>query len=222
MDIYNVRLIGETSLIMHGDNIPWCEVRAAWQSDPKNKKISVKGDDRSPAWAWTGYTYVEDGKIVIPCDNLMTCLMEGGAKVDVGKRNRTFKKVMPACVMVNEIGWPLEPTIDYEALCKEIMEGGDVDFEHQQKVVEKYGFTLFVKRAKVGQSKWVRVRPRFDKWECSGTITVTDSDVVSEKTLKDILDICGREIGLCDWRPGSPQSPGPYGKFKVEMSKQKK
>ena len=80
--------------------------------------------------------------------------------------------------------------------------------------VAKLGFSLFVKRAAVGASKHVRVRPRFDTWSTTGIIT-TVLDGLDEAVLQELWDIVGPYIGLCDWRPGSKKSPGPFGRCKA-------
>ena len=90
------------------------------------------------------------------------------------------------------------------------------DFEEHAKIAEKLGFTLFVKRARVGTSKHVRVRPRFANWTASGTITVFD-DQLKTDVLKNILTHAGFYCGLCDWRPGSPSAPGQFGRFSAEL-----
>jgi hypothetical protein len=73
------------------------------------------------------------------------------------------------------------------------------------------GFELFVKRAKIGTSKHVRVRPRFEQWAATGTITVMDPQL-STDTLQTILTYSGARAGIGDWRPGSP-TPGQFGMF---------
>jgi hypothetical protein len=78
------------------------------------------------------------------------------------------------------------------------------------------GFSLFVKRARIGSSKHVRVRPRFDVWTASGTITVLD-DTLTPAVMQALLDVSGRLVGLGDWRPSSPAS-GRYGIFTAELS----
>lgn len=84
MQTYKVTIRGETPLLMHHDNLKWVETMKLWELDPANKPISVKGDDRSPAWRWIGNLYVENGAVVIPADNLMTVLREGGARTPTG------------------------------------------------------------------------------------------------------------------------------------------
>jgi hypothetical protein len=71
---------------------------------------------------------------------------------------------------------------------------------------------LFVKRARIGNAKHVRVRPRFDSWSVSGTLTVLDDSITTD-VLERILTHAGAYAGVGDWRPSSPKSPGPFGRF---------
>ena len=209
---YAVKLEGQTPLLLHHDNLQWADAMQKWGKDPANKKFSVAGDDRTPAWRWIGCLYVENGVLVIPSDNLMTVLREGGKRCPTGKRQGTFKSQTQSGIVVDQSAWPIEvngSTIPYKPV-KELIE--NTDFEQHEKTVNKLGFTLFVKRAPIGQAKHVRVRPRFDSWSIAGTVTVFD-EMITEDVLKNILSFAGTYAGLCDWRPSSPKSPGPYGKF---------
>jgi len=85
MQRYNIILTGATPLLMHQDNLGWEEYMKTWRLDPANKKLSVAGDDRTPAWKWIGYTYISNNQIVVPSDNLMTVLREGGKRCKLGK-----------------------------------------------------------------------------------------------------------------------------------------
>jgi hypothetical protein len=219
MQTYLVKLIGETPLLMHWDNLDWAEVMNKWARDPGHKKDSVAGDDRSPAFRWLGNLYHEAGRVVIPADNLMTVLREGGAKVPTGKRGATFKRQTQSGLMVNESAWPLTVDgagIDAKALIGKLRT--ETDFEVHQATCEAAGFALFVKRARIGQAKHVRVRPRFDRWDLSGSITVLDDSITGE-TLETILTYAGVQCGVGDWRPSSPKSPGPFGRFRAEVRK---
>lgn len=197
---YMVMLSGMRDLLMHKDNIQHGERVKKWSKDPANKDVSVAGDDRSPAWTWIGYLYAEYGKVVIDSDNLMTMLREGGAQVSTGKGKKTFKAQTQSGIIVNEI--------DYEPIKALLNEN---DFEKHLEITEELGITLFVKRAKIGMSKHIRVRPRFSNWQASGTITVTDP-MLTKDVLQDILTFAGARCGLCDWRPSS-KSPGQFGTF---------
>ena len=201
---------------MHHDNLSWCEVMKKWASDPGNRSGSVAGDDRSPAWRWIGNLYAEGGLIVMPSDNLMTVLREGGKRCPTGKGQSTFKAQTQSGIVVDQSSWPIlvaGKQIKYATLEKLI---NDADFAAHEKAVEALGFSLFVKRAKIGAAKHVRVRPRFDSWACQGTVTVFD-EMITTVTLQNILTFAGNYAGIGDWRPSSPKSPGSFGKFTVEL-----
>jgi hypothetical protein len=205
-----------TPLILHHDNLEWATKLDRWQKDPANKAVSVAGDDRTPAWRWIGCLYFdrpsEDRCIAIPSDNLMTVLREGGAKCPTGKRGATFKRQTQSGCVVNEIAWPIivnGAPIQWKTL-SDLM--SVEDFAVHEAACRDCGFELFVKRAKIQQSKHVRVRPRFDAWEASVTITVMDETITTD-VLQNIMEYAGTYSGLGDWRPSSPKSPGPYGRF---------
>lgn len=222
MATYQVELTGVTPLLMHWDNIEWAETLKRWRSNPNNKGKSVAGDDRSPAWTWLGSLYRDRGVVCMPADNLQTMLREGGAKVSTGKKQETFKRHTQSGLVVNEASWPLlvhGNTIDARALFEKLHE--EEDYQIHKQTVESLGFILHEKRAKIGTAKHIRVRPRFDNWSCSGTITVFDDALISADSLGMILEAAGNMCGLCDWRPSSPKSPGPNGKFTVKIKKQK-
>ncbi len=216
MQRYNVILTGETPLLMHQDNLQWEEYMKKWRLDPANKKLSVAGDDRTPAWKWIGYAYIASDKLVIPSDNLMTVLREGGKKVQTGKGMQTFKSQTQSGIVIDQPAWPMTINgneVPYAPI-KELINNPNLDEHHT--TVENLGFELFIKRAKIGAAKHVRVRPRFDTWKIQGTLTVLD-EIITTPILQSILDIAGNYCGLCDWRPSSPKSPGPFGKFTVEL-----
>jgi hypothetical protein len=213
---YAVRLVGETPLLMHKDNIAHAEQVKLWSKDPANKKTSVAGDDRTPPWTWTGYVYENGGLIVIDADNIMACLRDGGKKCPSPTGKGSMKAITQSGIMCNELGWPLLVNgemieTDWIAKLKE-----EEEFSKHEEAAREHGFCLFVKRARVGTSKHVRVRARFDKWEASGTLTVLDSQITTA-ALKNVLMYGGCYCGLGDWRPGSPQSPGQFGRFSAEV-----
>lgn len=216
---YAVSISGETPLLMHQDNIGWADFIKKWTKDPANKGISVAGDDRSPSFTWIGGLYVESGKIVIPSDNLMTVLREGGAKVPTGKRGKTFKAQTQSGIVVDQSSWPLlvDGNLISYAPIKELID--EPEFSRHEEVAVDLGFELFVKRAKIGQAKHIRVRPRFDIWECSGTVTVLD-DEITKSVLQSILTFAGVYCGLGDWRPSS-RTPGSFGRFTCDVNEVK-
>ena len=214
MKKYGVTMTGKSPLLMHGDDVDWRTQITAWRTDPLNKNKCVKGDDRSPAWSWLGYVYHEQGIIGLPSDNLMTCIRDGASKV-VLKGSKTFKAQSQSGLVVNEILWPIEingetvPWAPFEQIL------GEEDFGEHTALARRHGFSLYVKPAKIGASKHIRVRPRFDTWSARGTITVFDALITKEK-LFQILTMAGDYCGIGDWRAAS-RSPGHFGQFDVTV-----
>lgn len=211
MKRYAVTITGANDLLLHHDNLSFAERLKRWRNDPGNRELSVAGDDRSPAWTWIGCLYVEGGKLVIPSDNLMTVLREGAKRVPTGKRG-SFKSQSQSGILIDQSAWPL--CVDGKPLPWEPIRAVSdcTDYDKHKDVAEKLGFELFEKRAKIGNAKHVRVRPRFARWSCSGTVTILDESI-TETILKDIVTQAGRFAGIGDWRPSSPKSPGPFGTF---------
>ncbi|MCP4342929.1 MAG: hypothetical protein GY799_29610 [Desulfobulbaceae bacterium] len=210
---YKITLTGKTPLLMHHDNIDWADFMESWFKDPANKKKSKAGDDRTPAFKWIGYCYHDGNTVGVPQANIMRSIMDGGAMVPV-KGNKTFKAQTQSGMMSVDPFWTLI-TADGEAIKWADIEAlKDVTaFSEHKKVVRKLGFDLLVKRAKVGTSKHIRVRPIFQTgWKLTGTLAVWD-DQITETTLAQIFEYAGQYKGLCDWRPGSKTSPGSYGMY---------
>jgi hypothetical protein len=210
---YQVMIQGQSPLLMHNDNLLWGEVLKAWEMVPANKKSSTPGDDRSPAWRWLGNCYHDADVLAMPSDNLMTMFREGGKGIPTGKRGASFKAATQSGILVDRVSWPLlvrGKTIAWSDLLA-LRDVGD--FAVHEEKARAMGFELFAKRARLGQSKHVRVRPRFDDWATSGTVTILD-DRITQAILGDIVTYAGAFCGLGDWRPSNAlKSPGPFGRF---------
>lgn len=219
MKTFRVVLTGTMPLLMHADNIDWADQMDAWKNDPKNKKNSKAGDDRTPPWRWIGCLNTDGNTITIPSEYVMRCIMEGAAQVPTGRKQETFKSRSQSGLVCEEFHWPLLIGGQTVAI-KDIGKMREVELfsEHVAKVQE-FGFSLFVKRAKIGTSKHIRVRPRFDSWGTEGRIISTD-DQINKPILESILGVAGRFKGLGDWRPGS-KTPGPFGTFTAEVNETK-
>lgn len=215
MRSYEITITGKTPLLMHKDDLAWQEKVKAWEKDPKNNAKSVAGDDRTPAWRWIGSLYHDGSVIGLPSDAIMAALLGGGTMVKVpgGRGQKTFKSQTQSGMTTAEPYWPL------------LVRGGTIpmakveplltndDFLTQQQTAVKLGFDLDVRRAKVGTSKHVRVRPVFQAWQATGTLHVWD-DQITDDILNLIFYQAGRFHGLCEWRPSS-KKPGPFGTFEA-------
>lgn len=215
MKQYNIQLNGLTPLLMHQDNIAFSEKVQAWSKDPANKGNSVAGDDRTPAWTWIGYLYHDNKVVGMPGDNLMTMLREGGAKVPK-KGKETYKKATQSGIMLDQQQFVL--TIDDQEIAldpiKELI--GNDDFNAHLEAAEAMGFELLVKRAAIGRSKHIRVRPMFRTWTLHGSLTVLDEELsgLTHQMLQTVLTQAGALCGLGDWRPSSGSS-GVFGRFEA-------
>lgn len=220
MKTYLIELTGKTPLLMHHDNIEWADFMEEWKSDPANKKFSKAGDDRTPAWRWLGCVYHDGTKLAMPQANIMRSIMEGGAMVPIpgGKNGKTFKAQTQSGMMSVEPYWELtlaQGPVQWSAL--EQLRDLE-DFPSHLVQTRAMGFDLLVKRAKIGTSKHIRVRPRFPVgWKLIGTLAVWDEQI-TEDSLARILEYAGQYKGLGDWRPGG-KTPGPYGMFESAIIK---
>jgi hypothetical protein len=116
------------------------------------------------------------------------------------------------------------PTDEYFKL---LIKGKQVDFKPFTAMAEKdkpftdfliparkAGFELFMKRARVGAAKHVRVRPRISNWEVHGTLEIID-EALTETAIRAIFAQT-RKVGLGDWRAGCT-TPGRFGSFVSEL-----
>jgi hypothetical protein len=215
---YDVTLTGKMPLLMHADNIDWADQMGIWKDDPRNKKTSKAGDDRTPAFRWLGSLYHDGAVVAIPNDNLMRAFMEGGAMVPVpGARNqKTFKSQSQSGMLVDGSHWPLTINGTTIPVAPILDLKDEPNFQAHRKAVAAMGFELFLKRAKIGQSKHIRVRPMFEKWAVSGVVHVWDEQITAD-ALTQIVTFAGLYRGLGDWRPGG-KTPGPFGMFAAKVT----
>ena len=214
---YKITITGASPLLVHAINIGEQDAVKKWQKDPNNKKISVSGDDRSPAWTWLTYCYHNGKNLTMDVDNIMSMFRDAGTKCPAPTGRGSMKAMTQSGIIAEGLGWeiliggkkvPIEPL---NALRKEN------DFEVHQQVAASMGFELFLKRATVGANKHVRVRPKFNEWAIVGNIMVLDPQL-TEANLTMILKQGGFYVGLGDWGPGG-RTPGQFGRFSAEIKK---
>jgi hypothetical protein len=213
-------LTGEMPLIMHADDIDAADALMKWRKNPANKNVTVRGDDRSPAWTWQAYIYSDGEHVTMPSQNIMVALRQAGAQM-IMKKQKTFKELSQSGMVITNEYCDLfvgDKKISIDSFAWQSAAAGDDDdgFEAQVKKAAGVGIRLFTKRAKVGTSKHIRVRPRFDSWRVSGEINVVAPELTVD-IITQLFDLAGR-VGLCDWRPGC-KTPGPYGMFSAKVKK---
>lgn len=213
---YDFVIKGLTPLLLHQDDVELSDDLTAWRKNPDNANLSTPGDDRTPPWSWKASCYTDGEVLTIPADNLMVSLRQAGATMMIpGRRGKTYKEVTQSGILIENPHMPI--LVGGEVIGYEDVNSISGTFREHVTAVRDLGFDLFVKRAKVGQSKHVRVRPRFNEWSIKGRLQVT-ADELTMDLIKRLFEIAGTSKGLCDWRPASPKSPGPYGRFETAIS----
>ena len=207
-------LKGLTPLLMHADDVEANDLLKDWRKNSANKNQSTAGDDRTPPWTWQTYWYLDDkGNLAIPSGNLMAGLRVAGGKMTL-KGKTSFKALTQ-----NGLCLPSE-TLDFRnagnpVSAVDFVENRDEKFVEQKNRTKKAGFDLHIKRAAVGQSKHIRVRPMFRSWSVSGIIQVLSPEFDAEK-LQELFVHAGMG-GLGDWRPASKNAPGQFGIFEATV-----
>lgn len=208
-------LTGIRSLFMHADDVLAADALQRARKAPGKK--GTAGDDRDPSWSWKTYLYSDGQHLCMPSLALMTMLRKGGVEFKT-QGKKTLKAESQASVMFDAEYIPLlthkgklVATKDLDAI------DNDAPFDDHSAAAEKLGFVLDVRRAKVGTSKHVRVRPKFlPGWQLK-CAAIVDIDRISIAVFEQLLIYCGNYVGLGDWRPSAPQSPGQHGRFTVVM-----
>lgn len=146
-----------------------------------------KGTAREQAEAKL-YVGVDGKTLMIPSPNLFRCIIDAGTFFKVGKSKVTTIKnsLIPACLSIE----PLELPIIHK-------EPWDID----QRAV----------RNPATGGRFICYRPCFRDWRLEFELEL-DTDLISVKLLREIVDAAGRRIGLGDFRP---DRKGPFGKFVV-------
>lgn len=212
-DRYEFTLIGVSPLLVHGDNVLLADELKSWRGDPANKSVSVAGDDRSPSWTWHTYLYSDGKNICMISDAVMVSLRFAGSKMTM-KKQESFKSATQSGILIHQEHLPIIGAKGTVALA-DVAKTRDKPFEYHVTAAEKMGFTLDIRRAVVGTSKHVRVRPRFDEWKLNGTLEVTEQ-AITKTILDQLFDVAGARSGIGDWRPSAKKS-GTYGRFRAEL-----
>ena len=218
---YSFTLRGISPLLIHADDVESQDYLKEWRGSEEGRK-APNGDDRFPAWAWQTYLYLSSkGEVAMPQGNIMVAV-RGGATQIVLKKQKTFKELAVRAIVIDQEHCELRSLVggkEQGITVEQLSAIKGLTFAEQKAKAQTMGFKLDVRRAAVGSSKHVRVRPRFDSWLVRGTLRTTDS-AITEEILAKIFALAGTQ-GLGDWRPSAPKRPGPYGMFTAEIKRLK-
>jgi hypothetical protein len=161
---------------------------AAMSATSGNRMVAI-GDKGTPKEQAAAKLYVgHDGKPCIPQPNLFRCLIDSGTFFKAGKSKVTTQKssLIPACVEIDGIELALD---------------------------SKEGWTVDTRAVRIPSTggRILCHRPSFNDWRIKFTMSV-DTDLITVKMVRELLDAGGKRIGLGDFRPACK---GPFGKFVV-------
>lgn len=185
---YRIGIEGRTPILMHSTR---GMVTHPFEDEQK-EILRKRGSNRTAVDearlrfidCWLSVWIDEAQRPTIPMAALRSCIETAARKLKEGPKVRECFSVLSSRFSYDEDQY-----------------GSDLD-----DVANKAQFTTDVK---VGQSRTLRTRARFDAWSCEFVVEV-DATEIDQSNLEHWLDIAGRRIGLGDWRP---HKGGIYGRF---------
>ena len=166
----------------------------AAMSATEGTRIASVGSKGTPLEQAEKKLYVgTNGKLMIPQPNLFRCLIDGGKFFKNGKSKVTTMKtsLIPACVEIEGIEIPL-------------------------KYKEPWSVDTRAVRIPSTGGRILCHRPIFNDWRLDFVMKV-DTEIISVKLVREIIDSSGKRVGLGDFRP---DCKGPFGKFVVTSWKE--
>ncbi len=183
MKHFNVTVEGTTPLLCNRFT------DAAQLAATSGSRSSACGDKGTPREQAEQRLYVDhDGNPIIPQPNLFRCIIDAGKFFKNGRTKVTTQKssLIPAFVELEGLEFPIEHREPWTVDTRPV------------RIPSTGGRILYH-------------RPYFNDWRLSFVLRA-DTDMLSAKLLREIVDAAGRRIGLGDFRP---DCKGPFGKFVV-------
>lgn len=162
---------------------------AAAAKASSSSSSAIVGDKGSPLEQAEPKLYTdEEGKAGIPQPNLFRCILDAGKYFKAGKSKITTQKssLIPACLSIDELFIPIQ---------------------------HKEPWTVDTRPVRIPSTggRILCHRPCFNDWSMTFTCEI-DTDIISAKLFRELVDAAGKRIGLGDFRP---DCKGPFGKFVV-------
>jgi hypothetical protein len=183
-----VSLTGTSPYIQHNGTLadPLSPAAKAMKEISSKRKKTDADLEELARREFFGSLYVEDlsGKkrVVIPAHQLIAVIIEGAKKNKMGKQFQGGMRVMDSAPLA----------------LKEV--GDSID-----ALWPAFKFTVGVR---VGQSRVMRTRPKFDDWGATFTVEYND-ELLNKSSLMEALAKAGEEVGVGEWRPR-------FGRFTVK------
>jgi len=147
------------------------------------------------------YIGMDGDSLVIPQPNIFSCIVEGGKFFKNGKSKVTTLKtsLIPSCVFFPDVEYLLEYNGTVGTWTAATMDPGCWSVDSRP-----------IRNPSTG-GRILRHRPIIHDWRFSFAVDL-DTDEMSARLFRQIVDAAGSKIGLGDFRPACK---GSYGRWKV-------
>ena len=162
----------------------------------KVRDISLQDDAATKLYRSESGTEGQPGKMGVPMQNIMACLVLAGRLVKSGKKALSTAKDTTIFGFLDFV----------EEFCvfKNCDAKGDIPWKpFPVKGTMHQG---------ASETAVCINRPRIPSWELAFTVKFDDTRKVDEKTLLELVEAAGNQVGLGDWRPAKR---GRFGRFTV-------
>jgi hypothetical protein len=172
------KLVGVAPIMFHNE-------RLANPTDPLTRELKKLTAQRSKSddlyeqikhLEWRAGFYEEEGRVVVPADNVLATVLQGARKQKKGKD-------VSAGVIADAAAFQLEydGPKDWNGLY------ADQRFVDYRTVV-------------IGGRRTMRARPIFKEWQLSITL-LFDPEIMNDRDLRQAIEIAGERVGICERRP---------------------
>lgn len=172
-----VEVRGVVPVLLHNGQLadPLNEFSRALKAVSGKKDKTDADHEEMSRLEWFGSLYTDEGKIILPGENIEAAIIKAAQKLRLGDKAKTGVICDDTPVMIYD--GPKDP----EKLWK------DRAFRDRRAVVIK-------------KNRVMRTRPIFHDWKLSFTVSFLPS-VINKDKLIEILRICGQLVGFGDFRP---------------------
>lgn len=190
------RLIGQTPLLMHNNNMANPLNAYTQHMKPLTAKRNKTDQDHMEIARveWEAGLYLHDGVVALPAENIEACFLRAAKRTKNGQKYQSG-------AMVAEDWYEL----DYKGPKIKVNNTNTIPNAELDKFYDTYKHQCMVK---VSNNQVLRTRPIFHEWSLLVTILI-DEQVFDERTMTAIIEDAGRFVGLCEKRPR-------LGRFAVE------
>jgi len=197
-----VSIVGTSALITHSNHTladPLHPITQRIKQITTNKKKTDADIHEAYRLEFQAGLYLDGDRVVLPADNVNRMIRDGGAKTPgiTGKKAGAYVFVSENAPLIYRA-----PNGEGDSLADRLWTSNDPSFRLIRPV-----------RLNRGASTVIRARPIFQRWAAEIQVHFDQAEVEESKVL-ELFTTAGREVGICEWRPGSP-SGGNYGRFEV-------